>query len=70
MFLPVKLTTEVLHSVLQTVSSPSLHPKSSNPLQEHKKFGASLWFDTMWKMYEVVEMSDKWGSELPNLFAT
>ncbi|KAK6055432.1 hypothetical protein COOONC_07061, partial [Cooperia oncophora] len=38
--------------------------------EEHKKYGAALWFDTMWKMYEVVEMGDKWGSELPNLFAT
>ncbi|KJH47943.1 hypothetical protein DICVIV_05963 [Dictyocaulus viviparus] len=38
--------------------------------KEHRKYGAGLWFDTMWKMYEVVEMGDKWGSELPNLFAT
>ncbi|VDM52991.1 unnamed protein product [Angiostrongylus costaricensis] len=37
---------------------------------EHKSYGAGLWFDTMWKMYEVVEMGNKWGSELPNLFAT
>ncbi|KAE9420130.1 hypothetical protein Angca_004885 [Angiostrongylus cantonensis] len=37
---------------------------------EHRSYGAGLWFDTMWKMYEVVEMGDKWGSELPNLFAT
>lgn len=38
--------------------------------EEHKNYGAGLWFDTIWKMYEVVEMGDKWGSELPNLFAT
>ncbi|XGW27632.1 hypothetical protein V3C99_007882, partial [Haemonchus contortus] len=38
--------------------------------EEHKKYGAGLWFDTMWKMYEVVEMGDKWGSELPGLFAS
>ncbi|KAL6739508.1 hypothetical protein Aduo_012952 [Ancylostoma duodenale] len=38
--------------------------------EEHKKYGAGLWFDTMWKMYEIVEMGNKWGEELPNLFAT
>ncbi|KAK6750530.1 hypothetical protein RB195_002480 [Necator americanus] len=38
--------------------------------EEHKKFGAGLWFETVWKMYEVVEMGNKWGEELPNLFAT
>ncbi|VDM65416.1 unnamed protein product [Strongylus vulgaris] len=38
--------------------------------EEHKKYGATLWFETMWKMYEVVEMGSKWGDELPNLFAT
>ncbi|EYC04055.1 hypothetical protein Y032_0090g2389 [Ancylostoma ceylanicum] len=38
--------------------------------EEHKKYGAALWFDTMWKMYEIVEMGNKWGEELPNLFAT
>ncbi|WKY03229.1 hypothetical protein Q1695_004740 [Nippostrongylus brasiliensis] len=38
--------------------------------EEHKKFGASLWFKTLWQMYEVVERGDKWGKELPNLFAT
>ncbi|PIO71773.1 hypothetical protein TELCIR_06323 [Teladorsagia circumcincta] len=37
---------------------------------EHKQYGAALWFETMWTMYEVVEMGDRWGSELPNLFAT
>ncbi|PIO65195.1 hypothetical protein TELCIR_13149, partial [Teladorsagia circumcincta] len=38
--------------------------------EEHKQYGAALWFETMWTMYEVVEMGDRWGSELPNLFAT
>lgn len=38
--------------------------------EDHKKYGAALWFETMWKMYEVVEMGRKWGDDLPNLFAT
>ncbi|KAK6750531.1 hypothetical protein RB195_002481 [Necator americanus] len=38
--------------------------------EDHKKYGAALWFETMWKMYEVVEMGKKWGEDLPNLFAT
>ncbi|KJH47947.1 hypothetical protein DICVIV_05967 [Dictyocaulus viviparus] len=37
---------------------------------DHKIHGASLWFETMWKMYEVVEMGRKWGDDLPNFFAT
>ncbi|KHJ91385.1 hypothetical protein OESDEN_08747 [Oesophagostomum dentatum] len=40
------------------------------PTEEHVRYGAVLWFKTMWKMYEVVEMGNKWGEELPNLFAT
>ncbi|KAK6021419.1 hypothetical protein OSTOST_12908, partial [Ostertagia ostertagi] len=38
--------------------------------QDHRKYGAALWFQTMWKMYEVVEMGKKWGDDLPNFFAT
>ncbi|VDL79910.1 unnamed protein product [Nippostrongylus brasiliensis] len=39
-------------------------------IQDHKKYGAALWFPTMWKMYEVVEMGRKWGDDLPSFFAT
>ncbi|VDK40474.1 unnamed protein product [Cylicostephanus goldi] len=38
--------------------------------EDHKKYGASLWFETMWKMYEFVEMGKNWGEDLPILFAT
>ncbi|WKY03235.1 hypothetical protein Q1695_004743 [Nippostrongylus brasiliensis] len=38
--------------------------------EDHKKYGAALWFPTMWKMYEVVEMGRKWGDDLPSFFAT
>ncbi|VDO28298.1 unnamed protein product [Haemonchus placei] len=38
--------------------------------EDHKKYGAGLWFQTMWKMYEVAEMGKKWGDDLPNFFAT
>uniref|UniRef100_A0A7I4YPD5 BLM10_mid domain-containing protein n=2 Tax=Haemonchus contortus TaxID=6289 RepID=A0A7I4YPD5_HAECO len=40
------------------------------PTEDHKKYGAGLWFQTMWKMYEVAEMGKKWGDDLPNFFAT
>ncbi|KAK6015020.1 hypothetical protein OSTOST_19563, partial [Ostertagia ostertagi] len=47
---------------------PSESPKIWE--KDHRKYGAALWFQTMWKMYEVVEMGKKWGDDLPNFFAT
>ncbi|KHJ88726.1 hypothetical protein OESDEN_11477, partial [Oesophagostomum dentatum] len=38
--------------------------------EDHMNYGASLWFKTMWAMYEVVEMGKNWGEDLPNFFAT
>lgn len=38
--------------------------------EEHEKYGAGLWWEQLWKLYDIVEMGAVWGDVLPYLFST
>ncbi|VDM45606.1 unnamed protein product [Toxocara canis] len=37
---------------------------------EHKRYGAGLWFDELWHFFNFVEMNSSWEAELPAIFAS
>ncbi|VDM43246.1 unnamed protein product [Toxocara canis] len=38
-------------------------------IEDHKKYGAVLWFDELWHFYNFVEMNSSWESRIQRIFS-